>query len=217
MCSGAFAGFLYWVGINLSTVLTIAGLGSLVAISLLYRLMPTYANYKLGLLGEQAVGAILNTLSHETVQVYHDYQVNEPGDKPWNIDHIVVTAEGVFLLETKARRKLKQKNKDGQDGYRVKYDGSRLHFPFGVDHYGLKQAKRNSEWLSKQLSSSVGEHVQVKPLLTLPGWMVERKGRGEVDVLNEKELRNDFKRPKQVISPTLQKRINHQLEQHCIV
>ncbi|MEO1857299.1 MAG: nuclease-related domain-containing protein [Rubritalea sp.] len=66
------------------------------------------------------MGASLNTLSHGTVQVYHDYQVKDHGSEPWDIDHIVVTAEGIFLLETKARRKLKQKNKDGQDGYRVK-------------------------------------------------------------------------------------------------
>lgn len=217
VASGGLAGFLRFLGLPLTPSIIICAVGATIGIAQLYRLMPTYSNYKLGLMGEQAVGAILNTLSHETIQVFHDYQIKETGRKPWNIDHIVVSPEGVFLIETKTRRKLRGKSNSGQDGHRVKFDGKLLHFPFGVDHYGLKQAKRSAEWLSKELSSSVGEHIPVKPLLALPGWMVERNGRGEVHVMNEKELLGYFKRPKQVIIPTLQKRITHQLERHCIV
>lgn len=213
----AVGGIMYLSGDGLVAGLVVSFLCTILSIYKLYRLMPSYANYKLGLTGEQAVGAILNTLSHETVQVYHDYQIKEPGSKPWNIDHIAVSPEGVFLIETKTRRKLKGKSNRGQDGYRVNYDGKLLNFPFGSDYHGLKQAKRSAEWLSKKLSSSVGEHISVKPLLALPGWMVQRKGKGEVDVLNEKELLSYFRHPKPVITPTLQKRITHQLERHCIV
>ncbi|MFC5051075.1 nuclease-related domain-containing protein [Rubritalea spongiae] len=217
VASGTVAGLLYWIGINIMTALVISIAGSTVAIIQLCRVLPKYANYKLGLMGEQAVGSILNTLAHDTIQVHHDYQVAEPGQKPWNIDHIVLTSEGVFLIETKTRRKLKEKNAEGKDGYRVEYDGTTLHFPFGSDHFGLRQAKRNAEWLSKSLSSAVGVHIPVSPILTLPGWMVERKGRGDVHVMNEKELLSYFKRPKPLITPKLQQQINHQLKQHCMV
>lgn len=111
--SSALGGFSYFIGDPLMFSLSICAVGSVIGIVQLYKLMPIYANYKLGLMGEQSVGAILNTLSRDTIQVYHDYEIQEPGCKPWNIDHIVVSSEGVFLIETKTRRKLKGKGCNG--------------------------------------------------------------------------------------------------------
>ena len=59
-----------------------------------------YSNHRLGLLGEQVVGQILDRLSSETVRVFHDLEVIEPGKKPWNIDHVALTPAGVFAIET---------------------------------------------------------------------------------------------------------------------
>ena len=86
-----------------------------------------YSNCNAGLIGEQAVGAVLNSLSSETVRVFHDFPIKEQGKKPWNIDHVVVSHDGVFVIETKTRRKPRAKGKNGQGGHEVRYDGGSLH------------------------------------------------------------------------------------------
>ena len=38
----------------------------------------------------------------------------------------------------------------------------------------IEQAKRQAQWLSKWLSSAVGDLSELRPVLALPGWFVER-------------------------------------------
>ena len=74
------------------------------------------------------------------------------------------------------------------------YDGKRLSFPTSDGKDALEQAARNAKHLTEILSSSVGENVQVKPVLTFPGWYVDRTREGttseeeEVIVLNPKRF-----------------------------
>ena len=68
-------------------------------------------------------------------------------------------------------------------------DGQELRFPTRTEKKSLKQAARNAGWLRKYLTKMTGEEVTVHPVLTLPGWMIERTGKGPVSVLNPKEIR----------------------------
>ena len=178
-----------------------------------------YWNHRLGLLGEQVVGQILDRLSSDSIRVFHDLEVNEPGKKPWNIDHVVLTPAGVFAIETKTRRKPRGIAADGQQGHKVIFDGNQLLFPapMKADRFGIDQAQRNATWLSDKLTSLNGIAIPVTPVLVLPGWWIDAKGKGSVTVLNPKGLPK-FLTPRQPsLSDDRFRAINAQLEERSLI
>jgi hypothetical protein len=164
---------------------------------------------RLALDGEMATGEELNQLMLSGWRVFHDV----PADG-FNIDHVVVGPAGVLAVETKTRAKAA--SRDGAETATVRYDGDRLYFPSWQGREALEQAKRQAEWLRKWLTRAVGEPVAVTPVLALPGWFVERKGAGDVVVINPKETRVlvEQRNRKQLTAQSVQ-RIAHQLEQRC--
>jgi hypothetical protein len=124
-------------------------------------------NYRLGFDGERFVGEELSRLIAHGYEVYHDV----PFDG-FNIDHVLVGPGGVFSVETKTRRKPVSESQGKE--YHVQFDGSCLRWPWGTDTHGLDQAVNNARTLSQWLGSAVGDPVYVAPILTLPGWMVDR-------------------------------------------
>jgi hypothetical protein len=177
----------------------------------------TYSNHRLGLLGEQVVGLILDRLSSDSIRVFHDLEVIEPGQKPWNIDHIVLTPAGVFAIETKTRRKPKDTGPGGQAGHKVIFDGQQLLFPapMHADRYGLEQAQGNADWLAAKLTELNGAPIPVSAVLVLPGWWVEAKGKGLVAVFNPKGLPGFLARGPGIFSDRQFRAINAQLEERC--
>lgn len=174
-----------------------------------------YWNHRLGLLGEQVVGLILDRLSTQTIRVFHDLEVKEPGKKPWNIDHVVLTPTGIYAIETKTRRKPRGIAPDGQLSHKVIFDGNQLLFPtpMKADRFGIDQAQRNATWLSDKLTSLNGTAIPVTPVLVLPGWWIDAKGKGSVTVLNPKGLPK-FLTPRQpLLSDDRFRAINAQLEE----
>jgi len=164
---------------------------------------------RLGLDAEMAVGQELNHLMLHGCRVYHDFPAED-----FNIDHIVVGPGGVYAVETKGRAK-PDKGRGSQDA-RVVYDGESLRFPDWQETKPLEQAKRQAVWLSKWLSSAVGEPVTAKAILVLPGWFVERPKPGPVIVFNGKNP-HFLAKPSQngQLSPGMIQRIAHQLAQRC--
>jgi hypothetical protein len=159
----------------------------------LHRLMRDMGNNNLGFKGERFVGQALNELMLDGCFVYHDF----PAEKSWNIDHIIIAPSGVYAVETKTRRK-RGSSKDN----RVVFDGEKIHFPGWADDYGLQQATDNARWLYQFLSSATGEKIWVTPILTFPGWWVDRKAPTDsLAVLNPKEIRKYV--------------VEHQIEQKC--
>jgi hypothetical protein len=71
----------------------------------------------------------------------------------------------------------------------VTFDGKQLNFPEGWDRDGLDQAERNAKWVREYLAKAMSEPVKVEPVLTLPGWWIDRKGCGAVHVVNPKQIR----------------------------
>lgn len=196
------------------------GVGFVACCVLFYRAsrsILSYVNHRLGLLGEQVVGQILDQLSSDSIRVFHDLEVREPGRKPWNIDHVVLTPAGVFAIETKTRRKPRGTAPDGQEGHKVIFDGQQLNYPhpMGYDRHGLDQAQANATWLSGKLTDLNGCAVPATPVLVLPGWWVDRKGKSSIFVLNAKECANFFKGSPQTLTAERQRAIGNQLEERC--
>ena len=175
----------------------------------LFKLLRARANYRLGFEGERFVSEELSRLMVLGFEIYHDV----PFDG-FNIDHVLVGPHGVFVVETKTRRK--PVNESGDKKFRVQFDGKFLQWPWGADSYGIEQAKNNAKTLATWLSSATGENLWATPILTLPGWLVERKAPSDaIHVLNPKEIYQVCaSQPEKLTEPQI-RRICHQLDQKC--
>jgi hypothetical protein len=166
-------------------------------------------NLCLGLDCERAVGQELNQLMLDGYRVFHDFPTED-----FNIDHIVVGPSGVFAVETKGRAK--PMGKGDKKNWSVIFDGQTLQFPNWTEREFLPQARRQAEWLAKWLSSAVGEQVQVRPVLALPGWYIERQKPTDVYLFNGKNpLAWAGRNTETSLSDSLIQRIVHQVEQKC--
>jgi hypothetical protein len=197
------------ISLNLTTVLLVLSLLVLLMAFVARRLarhLVERNRLRLGLDAEMAVGQELNHLMRERCHVYHDFYADE-----FNIDHVVVGPAGVFAVETKGRSKKGQ----GKDAARVIYEGDQLHFPAWVTDEPLHQAKRQAQWLARWLSNAVGENVEVRPVVALPGWFVELKQRSDILVINGKKPTYLAKPQGAGMSESMVQRIAHQLEQRC--
>jgi hypothetical protein len=163
----------------------------------------------LGYDAELSIGQELNTLMRDGYYVFHDIPAEN-----YNIDHVVVGATGVFAVETKGRSK--PIKKDGTSEFKVKYDGKQLNFPNWVETQPLEQAKRQANSLQKWLSNAVGEAVEVKPILAIPGWYIERTGNQGIIVINGKNPLSIFgKSNGSELNEKLIIQVAHQLDQRC--
>jgi hypothetical protein len=158
---------------------------------------------------ELAVGQVLDQLMRQGAVVFHDIPAEN-----FNIDHVVIAKEGIFAVETKGFTKPKRDG--GRGDATVTFDGKRLVFPTWTTSEPLEQAERQAAWLSKWLTSAVGAPLQALPVLALPGWFVERKGRGAVRVFNGKQLAGLLgARGAQSLTEQDVQRVVHQVEQRC--
>jgi hypothetical protein len=164
---------------------------------------------RLGLDAELAVGQELDQLMRKGAVVFHDL----PADN-FNIDHIVISTQGVFAIETKGYAKPNRSM--GTADAKVEFDGRVLRFPTRATDKPLEQAKRQAQWVSKWLTSAVGSQIFATPVLALPGWYVDRKGKGDVRVFSGKELPALLSRPGiQPLSEQDVQRVAYQVEQRC--
>lgn len=187
----------------------VAAIWSVAVWHTLLKLMEERRNYQLGFDGERYVAEELNPLIAEGFEIYHDVPFEN-----FNMDHVLVGQLGVFVIETKTRKKLR--GKDGEKKYTVTFDGTRLHWPRSAGDREVTQAGRNAETLSKWLTGAVGEPVRAVAILTIPGWYIERKAVSrDVFILNPKEICQICTSKGQWLSENLKKRVCHQLAQKC--
>lgn len=165
---------------------------------------------RLGLDAEMAVGQELEALRSDGAVVFHDL----PADK-FNVDHVVVARQGVFAVETKGYSK--PGDKPGSEGATIRFDGRALFHPDWHSEKPVEQVIRQAAWLSSELTKATGEPVHVAPVLVLPGWFVERTGRGDVIVISGAEVRKNLlaARTARPLDDAQRQRISHQLEQRC--
>jgi hypothetical protein len=167
----------------------------------------------LGFLGERAVGEELSQLLVAGWRVFHDIEFQaRPGGKPFNVDHVVVGTGGVFAIETKTRRK-----QLGGPQNVVVFDGTLLHFPWGSEDFGLRNAADRAAHLGQWLSGVLNQSVPVQPVLALPGWSVTRKARGSTIVVSGGEIAGFFRNLEkgQKLDPQTVSAICGLLDQKC--
>jgi len=170
-------------GSNLAMVYAVMFTGSSVALGLTlwtWNLVMRWRTSHLGFEGERMVGRELNLLMLDGCRVFHDL-VN---DKIGNIDHIIIAPHAIFVVETETSRK----PNSGRSDHCVVFNGRELRFPNLTTDKPVRQAARNARWLEKYLVRMTGIELPVYPILTLPGWKVERLGQGRVTVLNPNEI-----------------------------
>lgn len=187
-------------------VTLLVGIGCWFVAKRIVKILDDRSNYFLGFRGERVVGEALNQLREKGYRIYHDLQFEK-----FNIDHAMVGSGGVFCFETKTKRKILSK-----EGHRVSYDGKRLLLPNGTDFEDLKQAISNAKALKEYIAKAAAESVSVQPVLVLPGWFIDRKGRGPVMVVNHKEL-SQILPAAMILDADQIQRIAHQLEQKSLM
>jgi hypothetical protein len=117
---------------------------------------------KLGRDGERVVGQFLEGLREEGARVFHDV----PGDG-FNLDHVVISERGAFLIETKTW------SKRGADP-RIRVKSGRLYKDgYLIEPNPITQAIAEAGWLKQLLTESTGKPIPVWPVVVFPGWLIE--------------------------------------------
>ena len=98
---------------------------------------------------------------------------------------------------------------------KVIYDGKKFQFPTWIETKPIDQAKARASWLSKWISEAVGEKIWLGPVITIPGWYIERVRKNGMPVLNPKQVPFFLKSQKVVHPESTIKRISHQIELRC--
>ncbi len=190
-------------------LLFVSGVAGTVLTLRVFRGFTKARNMRLGLRGEQAVAETLHEVGDCGYHAFHDL----PGGENWNIDHIAVGVRGVFLIETKARRR--RTNRDGKPEHVMIYDGKTMQFPSGQDVEATAQAQRNADWLVKYLTKKTGEPVAVEPMVVVPGWFIKTMGNFPVKVMNATYLAGYLRGQNEKLLPAQVRRIITALDEKC--
>jgi len=172
-------------------------------------------NNFLGWFGERMVGERLDQVRLRGWHIFHDVPF-EGGGKKYNLDHVAVGEGGVFVFETKTRRK--GHARPGRKDSEVIFDGKLLDWPWGADDHGLAQAEANAQTLATWIKAEIGERVHVTPYLVIPCWFVVLKpaANGRLcRVANEKWLGDILERAAPSLSARQVELISRRLESRC--
>ncbi|WP_333804144.1 nuclease-related domain-containing protein [Sulfurospirillum sp.] len=161
-------------------IFTIMALLSIIwAIYQIIKFRKEIKSLKQGRDGEREVGMNLELLREQGFKVYHDIVA-----KDFNLDHILIGTQGIFVIETKTYSKpLKGECRIIYDGEKLSYNGT-----FESDK-PIIQAKAGAHWLKNQLRASTGKDFNVQPIVVFPGWFTESKvPQKDIWILNPKGL-----------------------------
>ncbi len=143
-----------------------------------YQTRKTIKNIKLGRDGERTVAESLEELKRKGATVFHDIM-----GKDFNVDHVLVSPQGVFVVETKTYSKPRGNPSITSDGDKIMVPGKQ------PDYKPIQQAIANADWIRKELRELTGKVFQVTPVVVFPGWWVDEKIDGRrIWVLNPKGL-----------------------------
>lgn len=139
----------------------------------------------LGFFGERYVAEWLEPLKAQGWFIFHDIPCAGATGK-FNLDHVAVGPGGIWVVETKTRRK--GRAREGFKEHEVFFDGNQIIWPWGEDKNALKQASENARWLREWIEKMTGKVFEVAPVLTFPGYCVIERMLGPVRVANPKVL-----------------------------
>jgi hypothetical protein len=131
--------------------------------------------------GEKAVGQYLEKLRQQGAEVYHDIPASN-----FNVDHVVIAPQGVFVIETKTISKPISGRADIciKDG-KVWANGQEL------ERNPMEQVQAIAKWVSELLQDTTGKSYPTIGVVVFPGWFVkpDRQSRTQrIWLLNPKAL-----------------------------
>ena len=144
-------------------VSALAVIAVIIAAPKLYRERTILRRYRQGRDGEIAVGQHLDSMRRDGAITLHDI----PG-KDFNLDHVVVCRQGLFVIETKTWSKPdKGESVIGFDGQTLVKNG------IDIGNEPVIQARAAADFLSQLLTESTGRTITAQPVIAFPGWFVE--------------------------------------------
>jgi hypothetical protein len=147
----------------------------------MWKIRKQMRDLKQGRDGEKAVGQYLESLREQGASVYHDIPA-----KGFNVDHVVIAPQGVFVVETKTISKPARGKAEARvENQEILLNGVKM------DRNPIRQAIAEAQWMKGILRESTGKDFPVRPVVVLPGWFVERVKKdsaGGAWVLNPKAL-----------------------------
>lgn len=157
-------------------------------IFLIQKNLPLMRNYKLGRDGERSVAQYLSVVARQlskentNMNIYHDL-VNEK--KKFNIDHVVVSKKGIFIVETKMYRKDKGiRNTITSNGKELFINGQKI-----TSNIPL-QVKGQVNWLQDELLQKTGKKYEIIPTIAFVGWFVNAKKIDDIYFTSAKTLKH---------------------------
>lgn len=167
----------------------------------------------LGFFGERYVAEWLEPLKAEGWFIFHDVPCDGATGK-FNLDHVAVGPGGIWVIETKTRRK--GRARPGFKEHEVFFDGDQVIWPWAEDRTGLRQAADNAKWLKDWLRKMTGKDYPISAVLTLPGYCVVERKLGPVRVVNPKVLPQVLtSRGKELLGKEAIDLVRRQLEAKC--
>ena len=126
----------------------------------------------------------------------------------------MIAPSGIYAIETAT---IEDRFAWGQGARKgVVVDGPAFRVGNTVQTRRLRDARHSAAILAHELAEALGEQVEVKPVLALPGWQVVRHGQSDVLVLNPQEIWPAIitvAAPK--LSPSQSDRIAYHIRQKC--
>lgn len=123
--------------------------------------------------GERIVAEHLNQLIADGYAIFHDIPCEYENKNSFNIDHLLVGKQGIFAIETKTMSKRKREGEEKE--HELMFDGQQI-LRFGTHPLKkdpVKQAKNQAAQLQRILAKATGQHFEVTPVVTFPGWYVK--------------------------------------------
>ena len=199
----------------LGVVLTLMALvfSLLLSVRRLQRRLERQEDDYLGFIGERYVAEGLDPLKAQGWFIFHDIQCAGATGK-FNLDHVAIGPGGVWVVETKTRRK--GRARPGFKEHEATSDGRQIVWPWGEDSAPLKQASDGARWLRDWLAKLTGKAFDVAAVVAVPGYYVVEKSLGPVRLANPKVLPQVLiSRGKNVLRDEDIDLIRRQLEEKC--
>lgn len=156
-----------------------------------FKLKQELIKLKQGRDGEIAVGQYLESFREQGCKIFHDI-VGEG----FNLDHVVISKNGIFVIETKTY------SKPSQGKATIQHKGDELIIDgFNAGSDILNQARAQVHWLRSLIEEMTGKHYTIKPVVVFPGWYIQSDNmKNDVWVLNPKALGTYISNSQSVLS-----------------
>ena len=180
------------------TYTVIALLAGIAFVWRLLRVRTRVTQLKLGRDGERVVGQFLEGLRVSGARVFHDIQADG-----FNLDHVVLSTHGFYVIETKTRLKPIR----GEARVTLADEGV-LVAGYRPDRDPIVQVRGAADWLAKTLEESTGKRFAIRGVVVFPGWWVEpmsvewKRSPNKPWVLEPKALPGFIEHEPQAVAPS---------------